>query len=512
MRYQLLSCSLLFGACAASESDTPPREPLEQRFDPSDWLPESPFAIGWLPCGEGFECAKVSVPIDYDNPWAGSMRVALERRPAVADRLGVLFINPGGPGFGIVGGLEGHLEALGPAADRFDVIAMDPRGVGKSTPVYCNDPLPLLGLQPAVDPSDASAVAERDRQNIKLVVDSCVLPNWNTAAQLSTANVARDMDRVRALLGEEQISYVGYSYGTLLGAHYAELFPQRVRAMVLDGALDTTASLVQAMVGMAGGAEDSLLRFLSWCDSDPVSAPWAASGALAAFDALVAKLDAQPLDVEGTPLYGRDILSIATSGLYAGRPVWPSMARLLGQVIDGDGEGVHAVLTGNIDSPPLGKLPNTVTTNWIYRCNDYPKPTADEVSEGIEAGIAASAHFGARIAQSLLFCSQWPHDGAQGDAPVAEGAPPIVVVGTTHDPSTPYQDAQALSAQLATATLLTLEGDGHCAILLGDACIQDAVSTYLVDLQSPAPDTVCQQSTEPPATVLPRIIAQPALF
>ncbi|MGI8698747.1 MAG: alpha/beta hydrolase [Mycobacteriales bacterium] len=469
---------------------------------PSGGTPAQPAyyrqKLGWKGCGDGFSCATLHVPLDYTRPTGRSIDVAVVRLPAAGPgtRIGSLVINPGGPGGSGVDYAR-FARYLFPAKvrARFDVVGFDPRGVSRSTPVRCLSDRELDAL------IGAPAVPRTPAETAQLVATSrhfaaaCQAKNGELLAHVGTLDTARDMDVLRAALGDAKLTYLGKSYGTYLGAKYAELFPGRVRALALDGALDPALTGDRLNAGQAGGFEANLRDFLTTCVRDggcPLGSTQA--GASAGLDSLLATIERSPLPATGSRRLGPGpALFGLAAGLYSPENGWPRLESALAAAKKGDGAKLLALADGLADRGPDGHYSNELEANSAVNCIDRPWPVSLPAIAA-QAGTAARAwpHFGAGLVYSSLPCAYWPVPPVEQPHPVrAQGAPPILVVGTRGDPATPYVWSQSLARQLESGVLVTFEGDGHTAYGKGSTCVDDAVNRYLIEARAPSADTVC---------------------
>ena len=453
--------------------------------------------VAWSDCGNGFECGSIEVPRDYAEPAGPALRLALIRLPAgdPAHRIGSLVVNPGGPGISGVDFVRAAAATLFPAAirARFDIVGFDPRGVGASSPVRCVD-----GLDHFI-PVDARAETSADLSNLvagaKAFAAGCGQNDAALLPYLSTANVARDLDQIRAALGDPRLTYLGFSYGTLIGEMYASLFPTRIRALVLDGAIDPSLGEAAFREGQARGFEGALGRLLADCGAHPTCPFYSGGRPAPAFDALMRRIDAHPLP---TPqLAGREptgptqAWQAVLEALYT-QAAWPILEEALAQAEQGDGSLLLAM-----GDPYRGRLPDGGYSNeedayYAVTCLDWPAPRSLAAYASLAGRFSLVApRFGRLLAYNDVDCAFWPSPPERTPAPIAApGAPPIVVVGTTGDPATPYQWAVNVSHQLRSAVLLTRRGEGHTAY--GEsACIDAAVDAYLLDRTTPRPGLVC---------------------
>lgn len=468
--------------------------------------------LEWEECRSGFECATYEVPLDYGDPGGARLDIAAMRQPAAGeDPVGSLIVNPGGPGGSGLDYVEYAPRGMSEEVrERFHVVGFDPRGVGESAPVHCLDDEGLddyLGLELDSDgpgditPSGLEALEESNEEFIA----ACEERSGEMLAHIGTADVARDMDILRELAGDERLTYLGKSYGTYIGTHYAEQFPDRVRAMVLDGALDPSLSNLDLSVQQADGFQTALEAFIADClelDSCPLAdsrgggQPSAADG-MARLEDLLAEAEEQPL--ENRLGDGREVNSARVelgllTALYS-ESSWPVVRSALASAFDGDGTELLQLGDQLYDREPGGSYENSAAALTAVNCLDRPSPDGIEAfEEAARAAAEDSPIFGPSLAWGSLICAEWPEgpEAGAGDGGFsAAGAAPILVVGTTRDSATPYEWAEELAAALDPGVLLTYEGDGHTAYGRGDACVDEVVDTYLVAEQPPEDGTVC---------------------
>lgn len=444
-------------------------------------------ALTWERCGSA-ECARLEVPLDDANPSGPTIELALTRVPARHEqrRIGALVVNPGGPGVPGADFARDLADALPRTLrNRFDVVGFDPRGSGESEPVDCTDDLDFyydLDFTPG-DP------AERDRllAGVSRLADECGENAGMVLPFLSSARIAADLDRIRAALGEERLTYLGYSYGTLLGALYADRFPDRVGAMVLDGAIDPSLDAEAQQVEQAVGFERALRRFLVACARDDECQFHRGGRTGHAYDRLRARVDRHPVPAPGIGsarvLNGtRFDLGIAQA-LYLGRVAWPELAGALDAAADGDGTRILELAdlyTGRIGA---GAYDNLQESFYATSCLDSATPDGVAGIEAIEEQARRVApRLGAAIVNNSLVCAFWPVPPAPPiGVPRAEGAPPILVIGTRADPATPFAWAKGLARSLSSGVLLRVGGERHTAFASGNGCVDRVVLRYLVD-------------------------------
>jgi pimeloyl-ACP methyl ester carboxylesterase len=468
--------------------------------------PAPTLTLEFTACGDGFECADALVPRDYGDPLGPKYRAAVMRLPArdPAQRIGPLFVNFGGPGISTTASVrENGAGLLAALNERFDLIAVDPRGVGQSEgAIDCQINPESAGLyaQPFVTPANLDVEAWTARASA--YVEACVNANADVLGIAATANVARDMDLVRAALGEEKLSYLGFSYGTFLGATYASLFPQGYRALVLDGAVDGDQYINRSselLREQAAAFEVALGRFFDACANDSAACfEFGAGDPRAAFDELVATANAEPLPVPGTDqlLDGDDILQATLFALYS-KSTWTFLAQGLANVEDGDPSYMRLIAdiaTGREEDGTFSP-----DGDRYFALGAIEQTYATDVSAILEAGEKAFAEFphffwGTGYADLPLASFPVRSTGIFSGPFVASAeAPTVLVIGTTFDPATPFQGSVALVEALGNARLLTMQGDGHTAYGGDSSCIDSAVEAYLQDGVVPEVGTECEQ-------------------
>ncbi|MEU3018320.1 alpha/beta hydrolase [Nocardiopsis sp. NPDC007018] len=470
--------------------------------------------LAWDECETGLpdsECAVFEVPLDYDDPDGERIEIAVKRLPATGgDATGSLLVNPGGPGGSGHDFVDHAPYTVSEAVrERFDVVGFDPRGVGRSTPLTCLDAEGIdefLGTdygggEGADDLADLGpeGLAEIEA-NSRAFVEACEENDPDLMRNIGTADVARDMDVLRGLLGDERLTYLGASYGTHIGAQYAEQFPERVRALVLDGAVDPSQDQLTVSVQQATGFETALRSFVEDCLTRP-DCPLGARGStvdegVAALDELLAGAAEEPL--ANSTGDGREVnRARAELGVLAALYTenwWPRVREALTDAKeDGDGTGLLLLgddLYGRADPD---EYENSTAALTAVNCSDSVAPRdveayADAAAEAAEE----SPMFGPMLAWGALTCAFWPEEAV---APLGElnavGADPIMVVGTTRDSATPYAWSEALADQLDSGFLVTRDGDGHTGYRMGDACVDAVVDEYLLELTVPDDGMAC---------------------
>ncbi|RCV51411.1 peptidase S33 family protein [Marinitenerispora sediminis] len=495
--------TMLAAGCGRSGDPDPVPGPLADFYEQE---------VSWRSCERGaFECATIAVPLDYDEPDGERLDIAVMRLPASgADRIGSLVINPGGPGGS---GLD-YARAAGRVIsdqirERFDIVGFDPRGVGKSDPLHCLDRPDLddylgggrqseAGADPAdLTPDEVDELAEDNEE----FAEACERRSGNLLEHVRTENVARDMDVLRAVLGDEKLTYLGKSYGTFIGAMYAQQFPERVRAVVLDGALDPSLNGLEMSVQQARGFHTALRAFVADCleRSDCPLSDGAGSTVDEGVERLSELLDRageQPL--RSTLGDGREVTRARVQmGLLAALysdAYWPEVRSALNDAFE-DGDGTGLLRLGDRLYGREGRNYENMTAALVsVNCADHESPRdIGTYQAAAEQAAEDSPIFGPSLAWSALPCAFWPeHAVAPTMQITAAGAPPILVVGTTRDSATPYEWSKSLARQLESGVLLTRDGDGHTGYRMGNACVDQAVDTYLLRAEPPRNGTVCQ--------------------
>ena len=448
---------------------------------------DSDEAFAWTDHGDGTQDGTLSVPLDYDDP-NGEMITLYVVRHLAADpsqRIGTLLVNPGGPGYGGSGLAYSADNIYGQALlDRFDIVGWDPRGTGFSEPaVDCvADYDHYFGL-------DSSPDTNAERQALIDVGTefgaACEADNGNLLAHLSTVDSARDMNAIREALGEATISYFGFSYGSELGATWATLFPDTVRAAVLDGAVDPTVGYLEQNIQQAAGFEATFNEFLAQCSANSNCAFHNGGDAEGAFDELSAKIDAHPVtvDPDRTKVTQGVLFTAVTDAMYD-QSYWPRLELALADLQDGDGRGTLD-LYDDYYGYQGGSWGNELEAYFAIGCLDDPGSTGPTDLLSHETEFAAAApRLGRGWMAELLFCSVWPVPAAPPITITGAGAGPIVVMGTTGDPATPLQATRNMATALQDGHLVVVKADQHTGYGV-NSCGDDTIDNYLVDPSVP---------------------------
>lgn len=494
---------LVVGGVAACRSDTTTGT---AKPDPVDKYAHQQLA--WDSCAQmglpaddslrGFECARVTVPVDYANPDGATASIAISRVKATGTKLGSLLTNPGGPGGS---GLAMAGMAVGtPIADHFDVIGFDPRGIGASTPsIEC-----LTGSEWDTERNDLdldhspAGIAASEQENADFAAKCAQRTGTEFLAHVGTYEVVRDMDIIRAALGEEKINYVGYSYGTRIGSTYAETFPTHVRAMVLDGALDPDQGFVEEAVAQSAGFQQAFDAFVAEC-TRYAECPLGTDPAVAndRYQGMVRPLLTTPAPTADARGLGyNDAITGTIAALYSPE-AWPTLAAGLEELASGSGDTLLALADFYSDRTAAGVYGNQTDAQIAIRCVDDPRMTDRAVAGTADTEARKAAPFlddglGTGTAP-LGVCASWPVP-VTGETPHridAPGLPNVVVVSTTGDPATPHEAGVALAEQLH-GSLVTFEGTQHTVFGTNTSkCVDDAVTAYLIDGTTPEPGLTC---------------------
>lgn len=457
-----------------------------------DTEPEGNDPFDWLDLGGGIEEGTLLVPMDYDDPNGEQIALYVVRRHAADPdrRIGSLLVNPGGPGFGgSVFAYNADLVYGQALLDRFDIIGWDPRGTGFSDPsVDCVDDFDrYFGL-------DSSPDTEAERQDLidagTEFGEACEEAHGELLAHLGTADSARDMNAIREALGEDTISYFGFSYGSELGATWATMFPGTVRAAVLDGAGDPTVGYLEHNIQQAAGFEAAFDKFLAQCSADDRCAFHNGGDAEGAFDELSAQIDASPItvDSERTDVTQGVLFTAVAQAMYD-EGYWPGLELALADLQDGDGQGVLD-LYDEYFGYQFGQWGNELEAYFAINCLDDPGSTGPEDLLSHEAEFAEAApRLGRGWIAELLFCAVWPVPPAPPIVITGAGAGQILVMGTTGDAATPLASTRNMAAALEDGRLVIVDADQHTGYGVNQ-CGDDTVDNYLVDPTVPLPNEI----------------------
>jgi pimeloyl-ACP methyl ester carboxylesterase len=442
--------------------------------------------LAWRGCGNA-QCAGLSVPLDYAQPAGATITVQVLRMTATrpSERIGSLVVNPGGPGGSGVDYARAADQIVGaPVRQRFDIVGFDPRGVQRSHPVDClSDPQmdAFLGQDPTPDtPAEEQAFATSGAQFAK----GCVQRTGPLIGHISTEDTARDLDILRSALGDPKLNYLGKSYGTLIGSTYAGLFPKLVGRFVLDGVVPPDATPAEVSIGQAEGFERATRAWAQDCVNNGCPLGSSVDAVMAGVRDLLKRLDAHPVpmtDGRRSQLTEGWAATGIAQAMYD-QSLWPTLTEAMRQVVDGNnGTLLMRLADEYADRDTKGHYAsNLLEAFYAISCLDGPDSPDLKVYEqrARDASVKAPT-WGAFLAWGNVVCGQWPVKEGQGPHTIsAAGSGPIVVVGTTRDPATPYEWSVQLRKELANARLLTFDGDGHTAYTRSNGCVDSAIDAY----------------------------------
>jgi pimeloyl-ACP methyl ester carboxylesterase len=469
--------------------------------------PGSP--VQWGPCKAassdetrlpaGAECGMLSVPVDYSKPDGDVAQIAMIRFKATGQKVGSLVVNPGGPGESGVEAAASMVPTLPQSVrERFDLVGFDPRGVANAEPaVWCNSDADndRLRADPTVEYTQ-EGVDHIEKEN-KAFVQRCEdKMGKEFLANLGTSNVAKDLEAIRVGLGDDKLTYLGYSYGTRIGAAYAEAYPDKVRAMILDGAVDPNADQIEEEIRQAAAFQKAFDNFAADCARSP-DCPLGTDPAKATdvYKSLVDPLVKKPAKTrDSRDLSYNDAIVGTILPLYS-PGLWRHLTQALSELKDGTGDTMLAMADLYMGRDAQGHYNNSTDVRVAVNCVDKPHITdrAKVVDQDRRTReVAPFMSYGEFTGLAPLdTCAFWPVPATSDQHEIkVTGLPPILVVSTTNDPATPYQAGVDLAAQLG-GTLVTFEGTQHTVVFQGNPCIDDIAARYLVDVTVPPPGTRC---------------------
>jgi pimeloyl-ACP methyl ester carboxylesterase len=454
----------------------------------------------WTRCGDGMQCTTVQAPMNWEDPAAASIELALVRQPATGGtRLGSLLVNPGGPGGS---GYDFILDSVDYAVSErlqrsYDIVGFDPRGVGRSTPITCyDDPAYLDHFLYDIVPGEVGSdewIANVEAVNAEFGA-KCLTFTGPVLQYVDTVSAARDMDLLRAVLGDEKLNYLGYSYGTFLGATYADLYPQKTGRLVLDGAIDPATTDFEVTLTQAKGFDSALAAYLADCVSDD-DCPFASvEQGLTRIARIFRQVAADPLPGEDGRRFGVSAMFAATILPLYNQDNWPYLDQLFDEVMQGETRVGFLLADSYNERNPDGTYSSNSTEAFLsINCLDYQGGDDVATMRAEAAQLAAEAPvFGPWMAYGGTTCAGWPFPPTRDREPItAAGSADILVVGTTNDPATPYVWAQALAKELENGHLITYTGEGHTAYNKSNPCVDDTVDDYFIDGTVPDTDPDC---------------------
>ncbi|MFZ9232160.1 MAG: alpha/beta hydrolase [Ilumatobacteraceae bacterium] len=450
--------------------------------------------IDWSDCGSDLECGYVDVPIDYSDPNSEMTSIYVTRHLASNsdERIGTLLVNPGGPGFGgsILAERAENIFSSD-LIDRFDILGFDPRGTGESQPaIDCID-----DYDPYFAGGDITPDTQQEKDEIidstRSFTEECFARSGDILPYVGTNNVARDMDMIRRALGEEKISYFGFSYGSELGSVWATMFPHTVRAAVLDGATDPEADGIEGTLQQNKGFETSIETFLAGCSRDRSCAFHNDGDAEGAFDALMANLDENPIPtVAGRPDLTRGMALTAVAQAMYSSDYWDFLAQGLDAAQKDDGSALLELFDLYFQRRDDGTYGNELEAFLNILCADDPTRMTIEEADAQTPRFNENAPRFSPGTTGDYNCVFWPEALDPRIDITGIGAGPIVVIGTTGDAATPLEGTRNMARVLEDGRLIVVTAENHTGYT-SDTCAQNLVDTYLIDLVAPDEETNC---------------------
>jgi pimeloyl-ACP methyl ester carboxylesterase len=456
---------------------------------------QTPFKIAWSACEQSpqTQCGTLKVPLDWSKPSGPTISLAIMRRPAKdpQHRVGTLFFNPGGPGDGPADYLTQAETIFTPTLiERFDLVGMDPRGIANSSQVRCT--LPVITPETTLFPKTEQQFLQLQQHNREVGLN-CLDHAGELVRHMDTISVARDHEALRQALGENKINWLGISYGTQLAANYAQLYPTRTQAMVLDAPLEHSQAEVHQVADEIIAAEDSFNRFADWCPTKDTCA-LRGQDVRAVFDRLVQQADQNPIPAEGAlrPVTGEDIrmrttrlLIIKEPSIYGPDLSWAGLSRALQKAIDGDASAFAVAPAGEPQYGYHGVLAN-VCLDYVPQVHTYA-----EMQQRLELGRQLAPHLqGASQTWQANSCIDWPVKPVNPPKTLNVRGVPTLMIHAAHDPNDSYTWAHGLAAQIDGSALLTRTGDGHTSVFTSD-CAKSAMDAFLIERRSEA-NRICE--------------------
>jgi len=500
-----LVVALSVSGCVGGSGASPTRMPDPARKSAAQVPPSSSPSLAkfytqdlaWSDCGEN-QCARLSVPIDYAHPSAGTIRLSVLKVPSTdpGKRIGSLVVNPGGPGGSGVFYAAGA-QFTDPVRAAYDIVGFDPRGVGTSAPVKCLGDRELDSLLGGDPTPDSRAEEEKLAAAAKNFADKCKANGGKLLGHVSTIEAAKDMDVLRAALSETKLDYLGKSYGTFLGATYADLFPRKVGRFVLDGVIDPNLTSSQVNEGQAVGFETATRAYVKDCvDKGDCPLGGSVEAGMTRLRTFLKQVDAAPLPLKDP--YVKQLTegwaSLGIAGPMYDQGSWPDLTDALRAAFTGSGEPLMKLASNYAERTSQGGYAtNLMQVIYAVNCLDRADvPGLDHYESAARSLTAKAPTWGPFLAWSTVPCGYWPVPANNAPKKItAAGSGPIVVVGTTRDPATPYKWAQGLAAELENAHLITYDGDGHTAYMRSNSCVDGAIDDFLVKGVVPPPGLKC---------------------
>jgi pimeloyl-ACP methyl ester carboxylesterase len=443
--------------------------------------------INWQSCNQDFQCATLAVPIDYEKLSTGTFEIALLKYEArTSKKLGSLIVNPGGPGGSGVDYAYAAEYIFSPAIlDRYDIVGFDPRGVSRSAPIRCLSDEELDANNNSDSKPDNEKEFKKLLSDTKKYVEICRDKNKHLTSY-STANVARDMDILREALGDKQLNYMGKSYGTYLGTLYAHFFPEKVGRVVLDGAVDPSISNFQQTLTQAVGFDQAFTSFAADCRKRRnCTLPDDKDAAIAEMQKLFNQAANEPFPTKrnsGRTLSESMMVLGTASAMYDSQTGWPQLLRAIKEAQEGFGDTFLKLADEYTGRQNDGSYPNNeFDSGAVIDCLDFNEPrTIEQIRRDAKAFAAKAPLFGSYLAFGGVTCKFFNVDSEVTIEPIMT-ANPVIVIGTTGDPATPYEWAQGLSKLLTNSRLISLTSEGHTGQGQGNACIDDQIDDFYLN-------------------------------
>lgn len=454
--------------------------------------------LSWSTCYKNFDCADLEVPIDYTDLATGTFQISVLRHKAddQSNRIGSLIVNPGGPGASGVDYAYNAEYIFSPdITDRYDIVGFDPRGVSESEPIKCFTDSEADANFAGDTKPDSDAEIARNIADTKAFIAKCLSKTDHLTAY-STANAARDMDILRAVVGDEKLNYMGKSYGTFMGTLYAQLFPDKIGRVVLDGAVDPTISSYEQTKAQAVSFDGALAAFIEDC-AKRSSCPVAKNTKTAEQEILTllntASKKPLPLKEDSDRLLTESLMVIGmASSLYDSENGWPALRTAIKEAKEGYGDTFIQLADGYTGRDSDGHYPNNeFDSGAVIDCLDFADTRpVDQIKSDAKKIALAAPIFGPYLAYGALTCKYMPKTVPLVIKQTTTTSP-IIIIGTTRDPATPYAWAVGLHSILTNSQLITFDGDGHTGHGRGSACVDDAVDAYYLTGALPKPDLRC---------------------
>ncbi|MDO5052164.1 MAG: alpha/beta hydrolase [Pseudoclavibacter sp.] len=487
------------------------RDEAAANFSATEGVPEQLHRyyeqqLEWSSCEGGLECATAIAPMNWDDPSAGEdVELALVRRPATGRRIGSLFTNPGGPGASGYDMVVGEAALFGSEVMRsYDVVGWDPRGVGRSSAVDCLDDAGMDQWNYTTDPtpapqneSDEEIIASA-REAAAWFGEQCLQHTGPLLEFVDTMSTVRDLDLLRALVGDPKLNYFGFSYGTDIGARYVDTFPRNVGRVVLDGATDPSLSQLDVLLAQRTAFGEATRAYLEDCLARGSACPFSGDvdGAIAEINRLMQDVDRNPVVHSDGRVLTSSVIDTAISAALYSEESWPYLSDAFSQYLRaGDPAGFFLLADFYNGREADGSYPDNMMEAFVaINCLDAPVVTDQQQIVEFNRRLAEADPLGDPGPETMgdVLCENWPFQSRVTPGPVSgAGAAPVVVVGTTGDPATPMAWSEAVADQLESGVLLRFEGEGHLAYPQGDRCVTEAVDAYLVDGTVPQDGMSC---------------------